>query len=86
MLINKVKTLTPGSSQPEVFNVVGQLQTIERLEKEGVLLPYSAEAKEKLGYKQNPQDHHDLNMAISNNITSKPTDKELILAKVPNRL
>jgi hypothetical protein len=35
---NKVKTLTPGSSQAEVFNVVGQLQTIERLEKEGILL------------------------------------------------
>ena len=35
---NKVKTLTPGSSQAEVFNVVGQLQTLERLEKEGVLL------------------------------------------------
>jgi len=38
ILTNKVKTLTPGSSQPEVFNVVGQLQTLERLEKEGVLL------------------------------------------------
>jgi hypothetical protein len=35
---NKVKTLTSGSSQAEVFNVVGQLQTIERLEKEGILL------------------------------------------------
>lgn len=35
---NKVKSLTPGSSQAEVINVVGQLQTIERLEKEGVLL------------------------------------------------
>jgi hypothetical protein len=35
---NKVKTLTSGSSQAEVFNVVGQLQTLERLEKEGVLL------------------------------------------------
>ena len=38
ILQNKVKTLTPGSSQPEVFNVVGQLQTLERLEREGVLL------------------------------------------------
>ena len=35
---NKVKTLTSGSSQAEVFNVVGQLQTLERLENEGVLL------------------------------------------------
>jgi hypothetical protein len=35
---NRAKALTPGSSQAEVINVVGQLQTIERLEKEGVLL------------------------------------------------
>ena len=28
---NKVDTLTEGSSQPEVFNVVGQLSTIERI-------------------------------------------------------
>ena len=28
---NKAETLTPGSSQPEVFNVLGQLQTIERV-------------------------------------------------------
>ena len=45
---NKVKTLTPGSSQAEVFNVVGQLQTLERLEKEGVLLTTS-DTKNKLG-------------------------------------
>jgi len=31
---NKSKTLTPGSSQAEVFNVVGQLQTIERIKKD----------------------------------------------------
>jgi len=29
--LNKVKSLTPGSSQPEVFNAMGQLQTIERV-------------------------------------------------------
>ena len=28
---NKAETLTTGSSQPEVFNVLGQLQTIERV-------------------------------------------------------
>ena len=44
---NKVKTLTPGSSQAEVFNVVGQLQTLERLEQEGVLLT-SPENKKQL--------------------------------------
>jgi hypothetical protein len=29
---NKAKTLTDGSSQPEVFNVLGQLKTIERVQ------------------------------------------------------
>lgn len=52
ILTNKVKTLTPGSSQPEVFNVVGQLQTLERLEKEGVLLT-APENKKKLANQQN---------------------------------
>ena len=32
---NKAETLTSGSSQPEVFNVLGQLQTIERVKKSG---------------------------------------------------
>ena len=31
---NKKNTLTPGSSQPEVFNVLGQLQTTERIVEE----------------------------------------------------
>ena len=35
---NKAHTLTSGSSQPEVFNVLGQLQTIERTKKEQGLL------------------------------------------------
>ena len=35
---NKANTLTSGSSQPEVFNVLGQLQTIERTKKELGLL------------------------------------------------
>jgi len=34
IMINRKNTLTPGSSQPEVFNVLGQLQTIERVKKE----------------------------------------------------
>ena len=37
---NKTETLTPGSSQPEVFNVLGQLQTIERVKKELGLLKH----------------------------------------------
>ena len=31
---NKAATLTQGSSQPEVFNVLGQLQSIERIKKD----------------------------------------------------
>jgi len=34
---NKVKTLTEGSSQPEVFNVVGQMETIKRVKKDNEL-------------------------------------------------
>jgi hypothetical protein len=33
-MINRKNTLTQGSSQPEVFNVLGQLETIERVKKE----------------------------------------------------
>ena len=72
ILQNKVKTLTPGSSQPEVFNVVGQLHTLERLEKEGILLPYSDEAKAKLGYKPNTQESQGLNLVTGDlNIDTK---------------
>ena len=35
---NKAETLTQGSSQPEVFNVLGQLQTIERVKKSGEMI------------------------------------------------
>ena len=31
---NRKATLTPGSSQPEVFNVMGQLESIEKIKKE----------------------------------------------------
>jgi hypothetical protein len=34
---NKAKTLTDGSSQPEVFNVLGQLKTIERVQRDNEL-------------------------------------------------
>jgi hypothetical protein len=51
---NKAETLTSGSSQPEVFNVLGQLQTIERVKKSGEMiynkkeqLTHDLEAKEK---------------------------------------
>ena len=35
---NKAETLTQGSSQHEVFNVLGQLQTIERVKKSGEMI------------------------------------------------
>src|SRR6056300_1479695 len=35
---NRAKTLTSGSSQPELFNVLGQLQTIDRVKKEQQML------------------------------------------------
>ena len=44
--VNKKKTLTSGSSQPEVFNVIGQAQTIERIQKE---------EKEKLSHEKKEQ-------------------------------
>ena len=36
-LKQKKLTLTPGSSQPEVFNVLGQLETLKRVRKSGEL-------------------------------------------------
>ena len=38
-------TLTPGSSQPEVFNVLGQLDTLNRVMKDGELLNGSKREK-----------------------------------------
>ena len=35
---NKAETLTTGSSQPEVFNVLGQLKSIERVKKSGEMI------------------------------------------------
>ena len=37
-LEQRKRTLTPGSSQPEVFNVLGQLETLKRVRKSGELL------------------------------------------------
>ena len=40
-------TLTPGSSQPEIFNVLGQLNTLNRVMKDGELLPNKEKKKIK---------------------------------------
>ena len=37
-LEQRKRTLTPGSSQPEVFNVLGQLETLQRIRKSGELV------------------------------------------------
>ena len=39
-------TLTAGSSQPEVFNVLGQLETLKRVRKSGELLPKGKQKKQ----------------------------------------
>jgi len=46
---NKASTLTEGSSQPEVFNVMGQLETIERIKSDGQLPNETREALPKEG-------------------------------------
>jgi len=38
--------LTQGSSQPEVFNVLGQLETLKRVRKSGELLPSYPQKKQ----------------------------------------
>ena len=49
-LEQKKLTLTPGSSQPEVFNVLGQLETLKRVRQSGELL--SAKEKNLLSKKK----------------------------------
>jgi len=43
------KTITPGTTQPEVFNLVGQLDTLKRLRKSGELLSQTKKKKIKHG-------------------------------------
>lgn len=45
-LEQKKLTLTAGSSQPEVFNVLGQLETLKRVRKSGELLPKGQQKKQ----------------------------------------
>jgi len=53
ILENRAKTITPGSSQSEVFNVVSQLDTLNRLHKEGVLPLEKKEAITNIGKPNN---------------------------------
>jgi len=53
ILENRAKTITPGSSQSEVFNVVSQLDTLNRLHKEGILPIEKKEAITNFGKPNN---------------------------------
>ena len=50
-LKQKKLTLTPGSSQPEVFNVLGQLETLKRVRKSGEL-KYDGANRKSISKKQ----------------------------------
>ena len=49
---NKAETLTSGSSQPEVFNVLGQLQSIERIKKD-IAIENKKKENAKLEFEKN---------------------------------
>ena len=51
---NKKETLTAGSSQPEVFNVIGQLESIERIKKERGLL--ESQKRKAISEEPNPRE------------------------------
>ena len=50
-LEHRKATLTPGSSQPEVFNVLGQLETLKRVRKSGEL-KYDGANRKSISKKQ----------------------------------
>jgi len=52
-LEHRKATLTPGSSQPEVFNVLGQLETLKRIRKSGEL-KYDGANRKSISKKQRP--------------------------------
>ena len=52
-LEHRKATLTPGSSQPEVFNVLGQLETLKRVRKSGEL-KYDGANRKSISKKQKP--------------------------------
>ena len=49
---NKAETLTEGSSQPEVFNVLGQLQSIERIKRD-IAIENKKKENAKLEFEKN---------------------------------
>ena len=45
------KTITPGTTQPEVHNILGQLETLKRVRQSGELLPQTKKKKIKHGHR-----------------------------------
>ena len=52
---NKAETLTQGSSQPEVFNVLGQLQSIERIKKDNEQIEATKQPEQISGLGAKPE-------------------------------
>ena len=52
---NKAETLTQGSSQPEVFNVLGQLQSIERIKKDNEQIEATKQPEQLSGLGAKPE-------------------------------
>lgn len=75
---NKAQTLTSGSSQPEVFNVLGQLQTIEREMTERGMIKYDGSKREALPEKQEfgkQSNESETNEFLPESKISNPTGK-----------
>jgi len=45
------KTITPGTTQPEIFNLLGQLETLKRVRQSGELLPQTKKKRIKHGHR-----------------------------------
>ena len=52
---NKAETLTQGSSQPEVYNVLGQLQSIERIKKDNEQIEATKQPEQISGLGAKPE-------------------------------
>lgn len=69
-LENKIKTLTPSSSQPEVINLVGQLSTLNRLAEQGTL-NLNLTNNKNLNFTKN----EDLQITVDDDLISKGIEK-----------
>ena len=61
ILENKANTITKGTPQNEVFNILTQLNTLDRLKKEGVLLPPSEIMKRQQMLESKENNNIDIN-------------------------